>query len=218
MYNVPQHEHPTNYLNLIRSGRGTCQWTADGHTGSTEEGPGTTYILPAGTRDRLTRSAPTNQTMLVMAPHFLARALEETAHLTDVELIPNWNLRDPHIASLMLALHADLEDGSPAGPLYGESLGLALAHYIIRRYSVRTPRQIEYRGGMTTVRLNRVLDFMRQNCAREMRLWELAQLAGMSPHYFCELFKKSTGLSPHQYSLRCRIGRAKILLQSIQYT
>lgn len=217
-YAVPQHEHPTNYLNLIRSGRNMCQWTADGHTGSTEEGPGTVYIIPAGTRDQLTRSAPTNQTMLVIAPHFLAKSLEQTAHLSDVELISHWNLQDRHIASLMLALHADLEDGSPAGPLYGESLGVALASYLIRRYSVRAPREREYKGEMPGARLNRVLDFMHQNYAKETRLWELAQLARMSPHYFCELFKKSTGLSPHQYFLRYRIERARVLLRSPEFT
>lgn len=216
-YAVPQHEHPTNYLNLIRSGRSMCQWTANGHAGSTEEGPGTTYILPAGTRDQLRRSAPTNQTMLVLAPHFLAGSLEETAHLADVELTSHWNLRDRHIAFLIQTLHADLEDGSPAGPLYGESLGVALAHYLVRRYSVRAPREQEYNGGMPTARLNRVLDFMGQNFARETRLWELAELAGMSPHYFCDLFKRSTGLSPHQYLLRYRIDRAKILLRSPQF-
>jgi len=215
---IPEHEHPIHMLNLQRSGQARCEWTTDGRTRRAEHGPGNLYILPAGTRDRFTRSAPTSHLTLVITPYFLARALEETDHLADVELIPNWNLRDRHIASLMLALHADLEDGSPAGPLYGESLGVALAHYLIRRYSTRAPREFKYEGGIPTVRLNRVLDFMRGNCAKEMRLWELAQLAGMSPHYFCELFKKSTGLSPHQYSLRCRIGRAKILLQSIQYT
>src|SRR5690349_17474362 len=87
---VPEHEHPTHFLNLLRAGRITCRWTTGIQRGSAEEGPGTIYILPAGTRDRLTRSGPTDQTMLVMAPHFLARALEETAHLVDVELIPNW--------------------------------------------------------------------------------------------------------------------------------
>lgn len=216
-YAVPTHEHPTNYLNLIRSGRSVCQWTADGRTGRTEEGPGTTYILPAGTRDALRRSAPTNQTMLVMAPHFLSKSLDETGHLADVELTAHWNLRDRHIAFVIHALHADLEDGSPAGPLYGESLGVALAHYLIRRYSVRAPRVRQYHGGMPTARLNRVLDFMRQNFARETRLWELAELAGMSPHYFCDLFKKSTGFSPHQYLLRYRIEHAKTFLRSSQF-
>jgi len=215
---IPEHEHPIHMLNLQRSGLTRCEWTTDGRTRRAEHGPGNLYILPAGTRDRFTRSAPTNHLTLVMAPYFLARALEETAHLADVELIPNWSARDAHIASLMLALHADLEDSSPAGPLYGESLGVALAHYLVRRYSVRAPRQLEYKRGMPTVRLNRVVDFMRQNYRKEMRLWELAQLAGMSPHYFCELFKNSTGLSPHQYSLRCKVDRAKEFLRIPQYT
>jgi len=215
---IPEHEHPIHMLNLQRSGQTRCEWTTDGRTRRAEHGPGNLYILPAGTRDRFTRSAPTNHLTLVMEPYFLARALEETTHLADVELIPNWSARDAHIASLMLALHADLEDSSPAGPLYGESLGVALAHYLIRRYSVRAPRQLEYQGGMPTVRLNRVIDFMRQNYANEIRLEELAHLAGMSPHYFCELFKNSAGLSPHQYFLRCRIDRAKEFLRSPEFT
>ena len=215
---IPEHEHPIHMLNLQRSGQTRCEWTTDGRTRRAEHGPGNLYILPAGTRDRFTRSAPTSHLTLVMAPYFLAGALEETAHLADVELIPNWDVRDRHIASMMLALHADLEDGSLAGPLYGESMAVALSHYLIRRYSVRTPRGLEYKGGMPTVRLNRVVDFMRQNYASEIRLVELAHLAGMSPHYFCELFKKSTGLSPHQYSLRCRINRAKVFLRSPQST
>jgi AraC family transcriptional regulator len=153
-----------------------------------------------------------------MEPRFLARVLEETAHLADVELTAHWTLQDRHITSLMRALHADLEDGSPAGPLYGESLGVALAHYLIRRYAVRTTREPEYRGGIPTARLNRVLDFIRHNCTKEMRLWELGQLAGMSPHYFCQLFKQSTGLSPHQYVLRQRIERAKEYLRNAGLT
>jgi AraC family transcriptional regulator len=49
---------------------------------------------------------------------------------------------------------------------------------------------------MPTHRLNRVLDFIGQNYAQQTRLWELANLAGMSPDYFCQLFKQSTGVSP----------------------
>ena len=35
----------------------------------------------------------------------------------------------------------------------------------------------------------------------------------MSPHYFCELFKASTGLPPYKYIVRCRIERAKQYLR-----
>jgi AraC family transcriptional regulator len=155
---------------------------------------------------------------MAIEPQFLARARDETAHLSDVELREIWTFQDRHIQALMRALHADLEDGSPGGPLYGESLGVALAHYLTRRHAVRTLRDREYRGGMPAARLNRVMDFIRQNCGRQIRLWELAHLAGMSPHYFCQLFKQSTGLSPHQFLLRCRIARAKEFLGSREFT
>ena len=221
--NVPagtlsEHEHPAHFLTLLTSGRVRYQWTIEGRTKSAEHAPGSVYILPAGTRDRLSWSGATDRIVLAVTPDFLARALDETAHLADVELATRLDLRDRHINALMLALHADLEDGSLAGPLYGESVGTALAYYLLRRYAVRTTRTGKYRGGMPAARLNRVLDFMRQNYARDTRLWELAQLAGMSPHYFCELFKQSTGLSPHQYFLQQRIARAKECLRNPEVT
>ncbi|HKQ40341.1 MAG TPA: helix-turn-helix transcriptional regulator, partial [Verrucomicrobiae bacterium] len=40
----------------------------------------------------------------------------------------------------------------------------------------------------------------------------LAGAAGLSPFHFARLFKRSTGLSPHQYVLRCRVERARGLL------
>ena len=42
---------------------------------------------------------------------------------------------------------------------------------------------------------------------------ELATSVQMSPHYFSRLFKETTGVTPHQYVVRCRIDRAKVLLK-----
>jgi AraC family transcriptional regulator len=215
---ISDHEHPTHFLNLLTAGKIRAQWTTEGRTRIADHGPGTLYLLPAGSRDRMSWSGPTSRIVLSIEPRSLATTLDETAHLADVELRASWTFQDRHITAILRALHADLEDGSPAGPLYGQSLAVALAHYLIRRYAVRITREPNYRNGIPAVRLNRVMDFMRQNSAKQTRLWELANLAGMSPHYFCELFKKSTGVSPYQYSLRCRIDHAKNLLRSRQFT
>ena len=55
---IPEHEHPTHFLNLLTSGRIRSQWTIGGRTRSAEHGPGIVYILPAGTRDRMTWWGP----------------------------------------------------------------------------------------------------------------------------------------------------------------
>ena len=34
----------------------------------------------------------------------------------------------------------------------------------------------------------------------------------MSRFYFCRLFKQSTGITPYQYLIKCRVDRAKVLL------
>lgn len=216
---IPDHEHPTHFINLLVKGNITAEWTVGGKTGIADHSPGTIYMLPAGTRDRLTWSGTTSRIVLVMEPRFLARSMEQTAHLHDLELIPQWNLRDRHIQSLILALHADLQDGSPAGPLFGESLAVALGHYLIRRHSSRIGRSgTSTQGGMPSVRLNRVVEFMNQNLRRDLRLSELAQVAGMSPHYFCQLFKQSTGYTAYQYVLRQRIESAKRYLRDPKVT
>ena len=215
---IPDHEHPTHFLNLLTHGRVKTQWTMEGRTHTAQDSPGTIYMLPAGTRDRLTWTGASTRIVLVMEPRFLARSTERTAHLDNVELATHWNLRDRHIEALILALHADLEDGSPAGPVYGESLALALGIYLLRRHSTQPEKSVSCRGGMPTARLNRVFDFINENSARDLHLEELAGIAGMSAHYFCELFKSSTGLTAYQYILRCRIERAKQYLRDPKFT
>ena len=58
-------------------------------------------------------------------------------------------------------------------------------------------------------RLRRVLDYIGDNLADDLSLSQLATVAGMSPHYFAELFRDSTGYPPHRYVLLQRMERAK---------
>jgi AraC family transcriptional regulator len=142
-------------------------------------------------------------------PNLLVSALDETAHEGSVELIENWNLNDRNIMALLLAMTTDLKSGSPAGRLYGESLANALAVYLLKRYTSRGYTPAAYRGGLPGYRLRRVLDYIGDNLATDLTLSELAGVAGMSPHYFAELFRRSTGQAPHRYVLLQRIESAK---------
>lgn len=58
-----------------------------------------------------------------------------------------------------------------------------------------------------------MIEYIEANLDREIALSALAQMAGLSPHYFCEFFKQSIHVSPYQYVLRRRIDHARKLLQ-----
>jgi AraC family transcriptional regulator len=172
-------------------------------------GPGTTFILPSGTEDELRWFGPTHRMAVALSGGMLAGALDETAHESAIELSEHWNLTDPQIMALLVAMKADLEAGSPAGRLYGESLGTALAVYLLNRFVARPHAPVVYRGGLPQHRLKRVLDYIGDHIGDDLSLAQLAGIAGMSPHYFAELFRKSTGHAPHRYVLLRRIQLAK---------
>jgi AraC family transcriptional regulator len=67
-------------------------------------------------------------------------------------------------------------------------------------------------GGLPEFRLRRVREYIEANLRRPLRLTELSAVVNMSPFHFARLFKRSTGLSPHQFVLRVRIAAASVLL------
>jgi AraC family transcriptional regulator len=210
---IAEHEHPAHLLSLLTGNAVDAEWTWEGQTHRVTNDAGTIYLLPRGTRDTLTWRNDSSRVLVAIEPKFLAESVEETSHLDDVALLPNWALKDRHITTLMLALHADLEDQQPAGRLYGEMLGATLAAYLVKRYAARAVKPRPAQGGLPGARLKRILDYVEANYTTDIRLRDLAGLANMSPHHFSEQFRRSLGMSPHRYVIERRIEHAKRMLR-----
>ena len=60
--------------------------------------------------------------------------------------------------------------------------------------------------------LKEVLDFIRSHYAEEITLKELADIACMSPTYFCKYFHQEMGKTPFAFLNEYRIKKAAILL------
>jgi AraC family transcriptional regulator len=208
---VPEHEHPTHLVHLIVEGTARETWIGGGCTFSDPRSSGTVTLVPRGTIDRTVFRSDFTIICLALHPQLLSRAVSETER--EVELLFKWSLSDRQIASVLLALHADLEEGSPAGRLFGESLGVGLAAYLARRYAAHPVNVARLRGGLPTYRLRRVLDYVAAHLDRDVSLGDLAGVAGLSPHYFAELFRQRVGKTPHRYVLERRIEHAKQLLR-----
>ena len=206
---IPRHEHPEHFVHVVLSGNVKYEVRTRGQNLRFISRPGTIFLLPRGTIDEVNWVGPTRRLAAAIHSRLLTNALDETANQTDVELTEHWELVDRHISALLLEMASDLEDSSPAGTIYGESLANALAVYIMKRYAVRRITPVVYKGGLPPHRLKRVLDYIADCLETNISLSHLAAIAGMSPHYFSELFKQSTGRSPHSYVLLQRIERAK---------
>ena len=206
---IPPHEHPEHFLNIVLRGAVKCQVATKGRLLRFTSRPGTIILLPRGTVDEVNWAGPTERLVVAIHPRLLTNALDETAHRADVELTERWDLIDEHISALLHEMAADLDDGSPAGPIYGESLANALGVYLLKRYAVRPLTPVTYKGGLPGYRLKRVLDYIAASLEGNINLEQLSAIAGVSPHYFSELFKQSTGRTPHTYVLLQRIERAK---------
>lgn len=58
----------------------------------------------------------------------------------------------------------------------------------------------------------KVKEYMDQNIKKNLALDQLAMIAGLSPSFFCRMFKKITGVSPVTYINNCKINMAKQML------
>lgn len=144
---------------------------------------------------------------------FLKQIADEMESFPQIELTPQWNIFDPVIQSIVKALKTDLEAGSPAGRLYGESFGTALSVHLLKNSSTFKQKSFEYLGGLSPQKLKRVLDYIEAHLTEDISLENLATLAEISSCYFSRLFKQSMQIAPHQYVIRQRVELALTMLQ-----
>jgi AraC family transcriptional regulator len=150
---------------------------------------------------------------LSLKPALLTRNAAELLAVDQVEIPPRQPFYDPLILQIGLALKADLESQRPGGRLYAETMANALAVHILRNYSTHSHKSVRYLGGLSTTQLKLVTGYINDYLDQELSLEELATIAQLSPYHFCRSFKRSTGFTPHQYIIRQRVERAKVLLK-----
>ncbi len=173
--------------------------------------PGDIKIVPAGFSRVWETEGPTTKLTIDLSPSLVRTAAEEMGLNPDrVSIVPQLHLRDPQIEHIGWALKAELETDEPFGRLYADSLGLALAAHLLRRYAPAVRKRIA--GDLPKRRLRRVTDYIHDHLAHDLTLGELAAIANLSPSHFKLVFRESVGVPVHQYVVRARVEYAMDLL------
>jgi AraC family transcriptional regulator len=150
-----------------------------------------------------------------IASQFIQSVAQETLawNRDQVELLPEFRMRDPQLEAIALMLLTELQQDNPGSRLYIESLTNLLAVHLLRQYATAKPHLPVYQGGLPQRQLMQVLDYINDHLEQEIKLADLAALLNISQFHFSHLFKQASGTTPYQYLLQQRIERAKQLLK-----
>jgi len=187
-------------------------WRANGRDNRTEFHPGSINFFPAGDIPAQHWDQPLKSLDIFFHPHFLARVAEDSFNGREPEFRFEPNTTDPSIEMLFRVLFDELKAECPTGPLFGESIGTALAMLLIRRFAITALKKPRYTRALNDRVLDRVIDYIDSHLGDNLSLATIADIAHVSPWYFSKLFKISMGQSVHQYVLSERLKRARWLL------
>lgn len=156
--------------------------------------------------------------LVSLDPKAFTHTIEETTG-DDIELCPHFATSDPLVHQIGLALKRALENNAEStSRLYAETMTNALMVHLLQSYCTQKLTLPTYIGGLSKLKLQRVIDYIHAHLDRDLSLKELAAIVQISPHYFSQLFKQSIGITPHQYVIQQRINRAKELLKHKELT
>ena len=147
-----------------------------------------------------------------LQPELVAQIAESSELDRDrIDLSDCFSQYDPHLHQIAMMLLAELKSGGIMGELYVKSLTQVLVIYLLRHYSSLQPI-IANSHSLTHTRLQQAIDYIHAHLDRDLSLVQIAASSNISPTYFARLFKHATGISLHQYVIKQRVERAKLLL------
>lgn len=128
-----------------------------------------------------------------------------------IEIVNRFQIRDSTLESLSWAIKREIEQGCPSGRLYLDGLGLSFASRLITQHSNQSSLRVPDHQ-LNGLRLKKVLSFIEEQLARDLKLENIAEVAGVGVSHLQTLFRNAVGISVYQYVLQRRVERAKTLL------
>ncbi|GCE08490.1 helix-turn-helix domain-containing protein [Dictyobacter aurantiacus] len=174
---------------------------------------GSLQIVPAGTENTWRHDSGVQLLHLYLAPALLQQVAEDY-HQHHVELLTHFKPQDRRVEYISSALLLEVLEGGTTGRLYVEGLATALAAHLVQTYT-STPRPHPQKNKQLPAFLfRRITSLIEDRLDEDLSLTELASEANLSPSHFANLFRQTTGLSPHHYIVQRRLERAQHLLTS----
>jgi AraC family transcriptional regulator len=188
----------------------------DGRTVFGDMHPGAMKLVAAGPRSSWIWDAgrPIDMLHVSVSDELLRLGAVELSVTRTPEVLTTVGFVDADLARLSYALAAE-RHALTGGSLVADALRIELiARLIAGHTSLRgiPTRLTHQRIGPRALRL--IDEYIEANLGADMRIGDLAALAGMSRFHFARVFRATVGTTPHRYVLERRLERARRLLKT----
>jgi AraC family transcriptional regulator len=141
-------------------------------------------------------------------------ALDAIADDSDARRIGDLNhkpvgIDDDTIASLGRVLLPALSHPDRANQLFVEHILFGLGIHVAQTYGGMQPLSTPIRGGLAAWQVRRAKEILSANLDGRVPLKEVARACGLSVSYFSRAFRRSMGVTPHNWLLTLRVEVAK---------
>jgi AraC-like DNA-binding protein len=150
---------------------------------------------------------------VMLSPRFVDERLDGSVVLEPRDRGRRNYRGDLGIGELARAHEAGLDLGLSGQQLYFETLRHAMLERVLQLYGRWDSRTTSSDESLAPYRTRRVVDYVETHLADDLRLEQLAGVAGLSKFHFARAFRDALGMSPHAFVVHRRLARALALVR-----
>jgi AraC family transcriptional regulator len=152
---------------------------------------------------------------IYLSEELISRISVSVLQARSFELRAAYLVRDPVVEELGRVLFRECKMGK-LNRLFADSLTTVLVTHLLRTYGANPEVASDVKGGLGPARERRIREHIEKSLEETLSIHALAEVVGMSAHYFADMFRQSTGFTPHQYVSHRRVARAQELLSNAE--
>jgi AraC family transcriptional regulator len=173
---------------------------------------GSVTFIPAGSSSRWDIHGPMDIVQLYLSPELLDRIERECSGKAR-SLAESTAQPDHVLATLLEMTHRSTGEPDHLEKLFRQQLVGLIAIRLVKTHGSMTETIDKASGGLAPAILRRTLERLSSENDEDFSLAALADAASLSRFHFCRAFKKSTGLTPHEWLRHRRMEQAMTMLR-----